>query len=286
VHTFGLIAHEPSAVSTLTVLLLLGLVGLIVAGACRLHHLSAYTLATQGAAVTDTDTPAVTDPAVTITNGHPIFPQPVQAYWAYGFGDTNITRWKLTTPKLRAINVVNLRPLDISATISSRPPIVEYFHHPISLNPLDENQLLVTTGAATAAAIWAFVAFGDGQFNVPQGDMFAVHASQSITLVSGKWASVGIALDQPLPAGRYSVIGAEAYGTNMLAFRLIFPNQVWRPGSIAGTTNGYINSRYFRWGNLGEWGQFESALLPSIDGLGSAAGAQTIDLTMDLVRVR
>jgi hypothetical protein len=286
VDTYGLIdptSQVPWALWALIGLwLLVGLVGV----GMGLHHLSVYSLAVQAAAVTDTDTPAITDPAVTITNGHPIFPQPVQCYWAYGFGDTNITRWKLTTPKLRAINVVNLRPLDISASISSRPPIVEYFHHPISLNPLDENQLIVTTGAATAAIIFAFVAFGDGNFNVPQGDMFAVHASQSITLVADKWASAQIALDQPLPAGRYSVIGAEAYGTNLIGFRLIFPNQVWRPGSIAGTANTFINSRYFRWGNLGEWGQFESALLPSIDGLGLAAGAQTIDLTIDLVRVR
>jgi len=252
-----------------------------------LHHLSIYQLATQtGGAVTLKDVPAVSDPAVTLVNSHPIFPVPVQAIMAYVGQDTHITRAFLTTPKLRAINQCYLRPMDIAAaTVASRPPVVEFFHHPLSLNPIDENQVLMTTSANVTTpnvAIW----FGDGNFNVPQGDLITIHASQSITLVSGGWAYGTITLDSPLPAGRYSVIGASAFGTNMLFFRLIFPNQVWRPGGIAGLTAAFIDTRYHRWGNLGEWGQFETFALPQLDTFGSSAGAQTIDLSLDIVRVR
>jgi len=258
---------------------------LILFGQRHLHHLSVYT-GSLAAATTDSDLAAVADPAVTITNNHPIFPVPVQAYWAHGWGATTLTRLKLVTPKIRAINNLNLRPLDPAAAISSRPPLVEFFHHPISLNPLDENQILITQAAVAATQFYCAVAFGDGNFNVPGGDMFAVHTSQSVTLVANGWAAGVMTLDQPLPSGRYSVVGLEAYGTNLLYARLVFPNQVWRPGILAGTANTFITSRYFRWGNLGEWGQFESFAIPQIDTLGSAAGAQTIDVTMDLIRVR
>jgi hypothetical protein len=251
-----------------------------------MHAFIAYTLATQAGAVTDTDTPIIADPSVTQVNSHPIFPVPVQAYMAYGFGDTHISRMKLSTPKIRAINNVNLRPLDLAAAQTSRPPMVEYFHHPLGLNPIDENQILTTTTGATAAALFVGVWFGDGNFNVPQGDMFALHGTLTLTTVTGAWASGPLTLDQPLPAGRYSVIGGDCYGTNMVFWRVIFPNQVWRPGGIAGTAASYINTRYQRWGALGEWGQFESALLPNIDTISSSGGSVTIDVTLDIVRVR
>jgi len=267
-------------------IILLAAVGFVLACRSELHALVVYT-SSFAAASTDSDLPAAADPTVTITNNHPIFPVPIQVYAAHTFGSaTTLTRVKLTTPKLRAINVVNLRPIDAAAAPSSRPPIVEYFHHPLALNPIDENQILITQSAAAATQFYAAVWFGDGNFGVPGGDMFALHTSQSITLVANGWAAGTMTLDQPLPAGRYSVVGMDAYGPNLLYARLAFPNQVWRPGTIAGTGNTFINSRYFRWGNLGEWGQFESFATMQLDTFGSAAGAQTIDVTLDLIRIR
>src|SRR5215475_12491537 len=122
-----------AAVSVVVLLVLL-------ASQAGLFHLSLYS-STPGAAVTDADVPAVADPAVTLVNGHPIFPVPVQCINAYAGGAVVLTRAKLTTPKLRAINNCNLRPLDVAAVPSTRPPLVEFFHHPLSLNPIDENQI-------------------------------------------------------------------------------------------------------------------------------------------------
>src|SRR5271165_7498115 len=124
------------------------LVGLIAAlwysASAGLYHLSLYS-STPGAASTLADVPAVQDPAVTLTNGHPIFPVPIQCVGAYAGGALVLTRAQLTTPKLRAITPTNLRPLDVAAVPTSRPPLIEYFRHPISLNPIDENQVLAST---------------------------------------------------------------------------------------------------------------------------------------------
>lgn len=249
-----------------------------------LHHLSLYRT-TSGGAVTDQDAPAIADPAVTLVNGHPIFPVPIQAYMGYAFGDTDLSAVALTTPKLRAINNVRFMPLDVAATISSRPPMVEYFHHPLSLNPIDENQILVSGGGALTQAVVA-VWFGDGNLNVPQGDMFTIRATASITTVANVWVTGAITLDSPLPAGRYAVIGAHAFGTNGQFFNLVFPNQVWRPGSHCYADVTGIGSRYTRWGNLGLWGEFETFALPQLSIQASGAATTTYTLFMDIVRIR
>ncbi len=261
------------------------LLALLYSVSCGLFHFSLYT-STPGAAVTDADSPAATDPAVTIVNGHPIFPVPIQVAFAYSGLALTQLRAKLTTPKIRCFNNVNLRPLDNAAvTPASRPPLVEYFHHPLSLNPIDENQILVTTSAIAATPIYTGVGFHDGNYNVAQGDMFSIHATCAGVSTADAWSTQAITLDQPLPAGRYQVIGYDSYATTNLFSRIVFPNQVWRPGNISGAASTYINSRYFRWGNLGAWGEFETFALPQVDIWNSAGGTNAMDITMDLVRV-
>jgi hypothetical protein len=269
-----------------TVIALLALLGLlwVLFGLPQLHHLSIFST-TSGGAVTDQDCPAIADPAVTLLNSHPIFPVPVQTYWAHAFGDADLNRVKLRTPKLRAVNDVNLFPLDVATAITSRPPLVEWFHHPLSLNPIDENQVLVSgAGALTIANV--AIAFGDGNFGVPPGDLFTVVATATITTVAGAWVTGAITLEQPLPSGRYAVVGAHAFGANAQYFNLVFPNQVWRPGALAFGTVAGINSRYFRWGNLGVWGEFETFALPQLSIQASAAAATAHTLVLDIVRVR
>jgi hypothetical protein len=119
---------------------------------------------------------------------------PIQLINAYAGGAVVLTRAKFTTPKLRAINNVNLRPLDVAAVPSTRPPLVEFFHHPLSLNPIDENQVLASTSALAATPLLIAAWYGDGNFNVPAGDMFSIHASQSITTVANAWATGPITL--------------------------------------------------------------------------------------------
>ena len=267
-----------------TFLIGLAVTALWLSARCGLYHLSLYS-STPGAASTLADVPAVQDPAVTLTNGHPIFPVPIQCVGAYAGGALTLTRAQLTTPKLRAITPTNLRPLDVVAVPSSRPPLIEYFRHPIGLNPIDENQVLASTSAIAATPLLIAILFGDGNFNVPPGDMFTIHASQSIATVANAWTAGNITLDQPLPAGRYAVVGMDTFGTGEVFSRLIFPNQVWRPGNLAGATAAFIGSRYARWGNLGVLGEFESFAQPQLDCFNQTGGAQTVDLMMDIIKI-
>jgi hypothetical protein len=250
-----------------------------------LHHLSLYS-STPGAASVLANVPAIQDPAVSIVNTHPIFPVPVQLICSYAGGALTLTAAQLTTPKLRAINNVQLRPIDPVVNPSPRPPLVEYFHHPLSLNPIDENQVLASTSAIAATPLGIAMWYGDGNFNVPMGDMFSIAFTATITGVAAAWTTGTLALTSPLPAGRYAVIGAEVYGGALSFFNLVFPNQVWRPGGIGGGTTAYIASRYLRWGSLGVWGEFETFAIPQLSVYDTTGGAITYNGVMDIVRIK
>jgi hypothetical protein len=252
-----------------------------------LHNFQAYqSAAAAGGAVTLNDIPvAPTDQTTTIVNGHPIYPVGILLYAAYVVGATTITQAQLTTPKLRAINPCELAPIDASATETNRPPLVEFFHHPLSLNPIDENQMLFTTSGA-AAQVYIGAWFGDGNWNVPQGDLFTIKLTASVTTVAQAWASGALTFATGLPSGRYAVVGMSCTGANGLFARLIFPNQVWRPGALCGTAQNFINSRYTRWGNLGVWGEFETFAIPQLEVYGNGAATSTFTCLLDIIRVR
>jgi hypothetical protein len=253
----------------------------------HLHNFQVYqSAAAAGGAVTLNDIPvAPTDQTTTIQNGHPIYPVGILLYGAYVVGATTITEAQITTPKLRAINPVDLRPIDAAATESARPPLVEFFHHPLALNPIDENQMLFTTSGA-AAEVYIGAWFGDGNWQVAQGDLYTIKLTASITTVAQAWASGALTLATGLPSGRYQVVGMDAFGANGLFARLIFPNQVWRPGGLCGTAATFINTRYTRWGNLGVFSEFETFAIPQLEVYANGAATSTFTVFLDIIRVR
>lgn len=248
-----------------------------------MHHLSAYHITGVAAPIAFVDVPAVPDPAITIVNNHPIFQSAIQLLLGHAFGDADLTEVKVQTPKVRAIQVPSMRPLDCSTLPQTRPPVDYWLRHPLSLNPIDENQVLMSAGGS-ASDYYAGLWFGDGNMNVPPGDVFTARGTAVITGVTNQWASGPFILDSPLPAGIYAVIGFDAFGTNAAYMRLIFPNQVWRPGIIAGQDATFINCPSFRFGQLGTFGTFSSYAQPNLDLL--CVGACTAqEIYLDIVKV-
>jgi hypothetical protein len=249
-------------------------------------HTAVYYNGAVGANVTDFDLAAITDQSITISNGHYIFMVPIKVIGAYGLG-TSLTRVKLQTPKTRARANPYIRPFDRAIVVPDRAHYADLKACPIALNPIDETQVLVSNnlGAATeieTVAIWV----DDGNTQHQQGDTFTVRATTVVAPAAGVWTAGTITFDQVLPAGRYSVIGMEAIGGNIMVARLVFPGQSWRPGVIGSPTaiSGYPGD-YFRHGYLGEFGQFESIAQPQIEILSVGAQANP-DIYLDLIKVR
>jgi hypothetical protein len=132
---------------------------------------------------------------------------------------------------------------------------------------------------------WALLWLSDGPVAPVRGDIRTIKATTGHTTVADIWENVALTLTQTLPAGRYALVGARAFGTNLLAARFVFTGEAWRPGVPAGAD---INSRQtnpFRKGRFGSFGEFEFDSPPTVDLLGTGVTAAE-EIYLDLIQVR
>jgi hypothetical protein len=246
-------------------------------------HVLAFTKASAGG-LTDEDTPAVSDQVFTISNNHFIPPVPIWILLALGGGSATFTRFKISTPRLRAIAQPQFPRGVLSAAFAVQGDVNDLTKMPLKLNAIDELSALCTTAAGAVqntVGLWV----SDGNIQHPVGEPYWVHGTSSPTNLAFGWASAAITLDQTLPAGRYSVIGMRVVGATATFARLIFPTGGWRPGCLVPSSFSQNEGWYFENGYLGELGQFASVAQPLLEVFGQAAGAVTYDVYLQLLKL-
>lgn len=250
-----------------------------------MQQLLVYT-ANYTAAQTETDMPLANDPSVSIdASNHPLFPTQRKVLVAGALGNT-LSRARYVTPRMRPIGRPCIRPLDQAATWSDPRRIAELFRSPLTVNPLEPLQVLVTNNAPVGGERnWVVLIVGDGNMAVPQGDTFTLRFTTAFTPTANAWSSGAITFDDTVAPGRYSVVGMNIFSTGLVAARLIFPDSQPRPGVIGDTAIGQYSNPDFRYGRLGELGQFESTALPNLDIFNSAATANP-EGYLDLIKIR
>jgi len=246
---------------------------------------------TQTAAQVDTDIPLATDSMITTLNGHPLFPGPVFVQWWYGLG-TSMTRVRLSAPKVKPIVRPVLSAVDTGAAPSDPLKIVEYFRHQITLNPVEEIQMLRSKTSVVAERDHVVLCVGDGNRNVPQGEMYIARATTAFTGTANSWSTGNLTMDDTLQVGRYSILGARINLATGVAGRFIFPGApvqgAWpqiRPGVICRTGPGQSDWFPSRYGLMGELGQFESFALPVLEIMDAGPTANP-EVLFDIVNVR
>jgi hypothetical protein len=249
-----------------------------------MFHLGVFTKTSVGN-ITDEDIPAVNDQVLTISNNHFIPPVPMKIL-ILAAGAVNGIRFKIQTPKLRAMVVPQYGRLALGALPNTRANIVDHTPMPLAINPIDELSCLFTTNVVAATQPTCGVWLDDGHTQRPRGEPYWIHGTASITGVANAWQNGAITLDQTLPAGRYSVVGMRCVvATNTLFARLIFPTQVFRPGVPVAVSFGADESNYFENGYLGEFGQFASIAQPLLEIFSNTAGAVTPDVFLQLLKL-
>jgi hypothetical protein len=207
----------------------------------------------------------------------------------YAFGATDITRVTMETPKLRVLQNPSLRPFDAAAIPTTRNFFPDYRRHPLRLNAIDENAMKMSGSAGNGAAYVVGAWFGDGQYSATSGDIYTVRGvTGNLTTPAGVWSSAIFQIDTPLPAGRYTVIGMDAFATGLAFARLIFPGQSpypWRPGIVCGAAPGFQGGYCFRMGAMGDYGSFLSYAQPQLE-VWSVAGLAgvPVELYLDLIK--
>lgn len=257
-----------------------------------MFHTVAYSFTSGAVAATDADMTLISDPSVTNLNGHPIFPVPTWIQWAYLNGLT-VTRGRISAPRLRPITRPVIAPIDVFSTPGEAFRQVDWFRHPIQLNPVEEIQILTTKTSVVVEVDFAVLTVGDNNRNVPQGDMYILRCTSTNGVVALTWQPAANTPDDTLQVGRYSIIGLRIVNTTAMAGRLIFPGapvvgglpQI-RPGILSSSSDSQQGWYWARYGIMGEYGQFESFALPQTEVVGAVAPAAATETFLDIVDVR
>lgn len=190
----------------------------------------------------------------------------------------------INAPSLRAFGPPQLWPWDGAAAPPNDPPLIRYCGCGPFVPLEDPINIQVSRAGAGAADAQALLLVGDAMPTPYVGPCRSVRATATITAVVNQWTAGTLNLDQTLPAGDYMVIGMAAFGTGLLAARLIFPERTERPGILAQQAAIEYDESTFRYGQFGVWGKFKNVSLPQLEVLAYAANA-TQTVILDLVRV-
>ena len=249
--------------TALLLLMILSAAFLLIAASNGYMHLCAFYNSALGTTV-DTDTPALTDSILYIQNSHFLPQTPIYCYAAYAISATLI-RAKLTTPKIRQINPVYIRPIDFGAAVPSANPNLDIkTKSPFLLQQLEEVQVLATAAPATTEPFVALLWLMDTLMTPPAlGDVYTVRWTSIVATVAYTWTNIAPGtFEQILPFGQYTIIDAEYFAANAFAHRYIFDQQYYRPGTLGFANNRSRLPYQFYFGALGNWGTFRTTNLP------------------------
>lgn len=223
------------------------------------------------------------DQVIPTQNGRYQAPEDWRAFAAYGGIDTPVSL-RINTPSLRRVSLPYITPISGTALPANVPPVLLWGQNQPQIEKTEELTLEASRGAVAAADCFALLWVRTRDWMATPGPSYTVRGTATITGSAGTWQAGSITLDQTLPAGKYQVVGMEGFGTAVLAARLIFPNQVYRPGVLCQQAVGEWSLQDFRYGKQGVFGEFVSYAQPMLEIFCTAASAaQTVFL--DLVKI-
>lgn len=211
----------------------------------------------------------------------PNFASNLMGYYAIG---ADLTQAQLSSPSLRAKNLIDIAPFDATAE-PEEPSAVHIFpDRAVALVSGEGLRFLAAEDGAGAARQTGFAWLMDQIDAAPGGEVRTVRAQATQTLVANVWTLGTITFDQQLEAGRYAIIGFRAEAAGLVAARLVIPGSAFRPGVVGYDAVNDTENQMFRRGMLGNWGEFEHTFPPQVEFLSVSADTTEV-LYLDLVKV-
>lgn len=247
-----------------------------------MFHLAAYNLAGAGP-YTFQDIPALTDGWLTVQNNHFIFPRDMKLLFCCA-GHTQMTDARFNAPHYRAVGFPHISPVMNTQVpgLVGRPTI---FDPPfLTIPSLDEFAVEASVSGNANDEVFAIIGATDGNLNIPQGDIYPLKFSATVTAVANQWTRGNITFESALPSGTFAVVGMKSWGATLLAMRIRFQEYQMLPGCLGLTTNILQDDWRFRMGRMGEWGRFKNTAQPSIEILCTAADTAQTGI-MELIKV-
>jgi len=205
----------------------------------------------------------------------------------YAIG-ADTTRAQLVSPSIRRRYPFEIVPVEVAAEPADPVKYFGLFDNPLQLDPDESLNAQCAESNAAAGRSTVLVWLCDGATAPITGaEIFTIRATNTSTLSAYAWTNGALTFNDTLPAGTYALVGARASSAGLIAFRFVFSQYAWRPGAIGMDTVGEVGAPIFRFGKLGEWGQFSHNTPPTVDFLSlSADTSQTVDLDLILLSGR
>ncbi len=241
-----------------------------------MFHTLAFAAAALDATAGDVQLAGVSEDLFQLNSSRFRIPENYDLIFSY-IGGVGLTRARINTPSMRTRGFPQLFPLNVAVAPVTRPAVGDYRHHPIKLR-YDEDLEIDITNAAAADAVCLVGVTQQDMRNAPvPSDARWVRFTASVTMTVLTWSAPAvITFQESIDSGQYGVYGAGAVAADSVALRLIFNNQYMRPGFLVQPTAGLIPDAMFN-KTLGLWGTFRNTVAPQIQGLGTVAGAETIE---------
>ncbi len=204
--------------------------------------------------------------------------QVVAAAAGVGAGGNGMAR--LESPSLRGVSRFNLEAVNGRNDGNVIPDAVPFVHDlrstPIVLSPGETLLGTIHSDTTAAARQWVLVWLADAPPTPFTGKVYTLRATGATALIAGAWTNGAIVFDDAIPAGRWNVVGFRARSANLVAARLVFPGQAWRPGVLGATLQQGATPPMFRYGGFGSLGTFDLDTIPTVDYLSNVADAAEV----------
>jgi len=199
-------------------------------------------------------------------------------------------RLRLDSPSLRVLGRYEFAEFNGGADAAAEPDnpqkVVDLRASPLVMVPTERILAQADYNTTLAEQAWVAYWFGNGPITpLVSPNIRAVRVTTGITLTADAWSNGGLTFADPLPPGRYQLVGARFQGAGMIAARFVFADQAARPGVLCVDDENDYQHPMFRSGGLGVFGEFESTRLPTVDFLSISADATPFG-QLDIIQVR
>ena len=230
--------------------------------------------------IIEADVAPVNDGIWAIQNNH-FLPQRdgLLQFVRYGAAGTN-TQARLNSPTFRQQSSPWIRPVEAAIVQADKMQVADYRARPLGIKGLEELEFLGQQTTGGAAVVVGIAGVSEGPLQpAPNASVIPMRGTGTTVAVAGAWTQCPITWQDTLPAGIYAVVGLEFVGVTALAARVIFEDQVPRPGCVGSGLLATGSNDIFLGGRLGIWGRFNSNRMPNVEVLCNAADtAQTVFL--------
>lgn len=245
-----------------------------------MHHTVAYTDSV--AAVTNDDIPAINDDIIPIVNSHFQFQQNRDLLYAFAAG-LGLDRARIVSPKHRQVTLPFIRPHNVGVLPVNDPNVADFRANPFRLAGLEEIAIEASTTGVGPNRIHVLLGVATSRTPASAGDIYTIRGTSTTAAVVNTWTTITTTWADLLGAGDYDVVGLEVFSTNAIAARLIFDDQMERPGGVSIGALGNRTHAMFYKGGLGRWGTFRSTNMPRVQVLANVADASH-EVFMDIIR--